>query len=136
MMAGCWVYGVHINNLTCLHYVTSLEVNDGQSLNAYGAIVNTNLGVWVQQHTIVALRCKSSHHRDDQLQDHNGSISVVRSQNERTGQEDNALEIKVLIDGNATQGRVKDLKQLSGEHSSCITSLWSYYPQLSKPGQT
>ena len=38
---------------------------------------------------------------------------MLRKKND-AGIEVGALEIKVLIDGSRTQGRVKDLKQLSG----------------------
>lgn len=48
---------------------------------------------------------------------HTGMVKVKRSTEDKPG----SLEIKVRIGGNdANTGTVKDLKQLSGYHLSCI----------------
>lgn len=50
---------------------------------------------------------------------HTGMIKVKRAMEDKPG----TLEIKVQIGGNhAKTGNVKDLKQLSGDYLSCVTT--------------
>jgi hypothetical protein len=64
-----------------------------------------------------------------QSQGHNGSIKVVRASGEAgRGRGDkkepdmNALEIRVVIDGSGNKGKVKDLKQLSGDRRQPVAA--------------
>ena len=105
----------HLDEFTMLEWCANLLYANPAVAHRMSETTGTQMCSYCampEQRVIKVVICMI-HWVENVLQGHNGSIKVCRHEDPEL----NALEIKVLINGSNTHGRVKDLKQLSGKQS-------------------